>query len=234
MKLVDLDVVLTLPESLRRQAVACSDVLSAQISAAGSLSHFRLGKPFPGECGEPCEPHVSLFMLAVDEAEVDDVTRVVEQLATTLPALAAEGAEYRHNPHGAPELYFTRSTAWRELQYAVINAVEPLRCGRLREVDPSGIRISDLVDRASQENPQRQQLLRYGYDEVADEANGEHDRFHPHVTLAWPGDSNFRVSLDNLPPPPTFNGLLSELALFGMSGYGTCTKNYGIFSLKRR
>ncbi|MGH3915641.1 MAG: hypothetical protein ACRDTC_19875 [Pseudonocardiaceae bacterium] len=139
-----------------------------------------------------------------------------------------------YNPHGAPELYFTKSAAWGEFQHAIINAVEPLRCGRLREMDPSGIRILDLVNNTSEKSPQRQQLLRYGYDEIADEVNGGHDRFHPHVTPAWPRDSNFRVPLDNLPLPPTFNGLLSELALFGMSGYGTCTKSYGIFPLKRR
>ena len=49
-----------------------------------------------------CEPHVSLFMLAVDEAEVNEVTHVVERLAKTLPAFDAEGAEYGHdrfNPH---------------------------------------------------------------------------------------------------------------------------------------
>lgn len=234
MKLVDLDVVLVLPEGLRTRALQCSHVLSVQISAVGSASHFRLGKTFPGECGGPCEPHVSLFMLTVEEAELDDATRVVKQLATTLPSLAVEGAEYRHNPHGAPELYFTKSAEWRSFQRAIIDVVEPLRRGRLREVDPAGNRILDVVNSPAQENPQRQQLLRYGYDEVADESNGGHDLFNPHVTLAWPRDSNFRVPLDDLPPPSKFSGLLGKLALFGMSGYGTCTKNYGIFSLKRR
>jgi len=234
MKLVDLDVVLVLPEDLRRQAIACSELLSAHIAAAGSSSHFQLGQPFPGGRGEPCEPHVSLFMLTVAEAEVNEVTHVVEQLAQTLPALDAEGAEYRHNPHGAPELYFTKSAAWRELQHAVVSPVEPLRRGRLREVDPSGSRIRELVACGSQDNLRRQQLLRYGYDEIADKSTDGHDRFNPHVTLAWPHDPDFCVPLDGLPPPPTFSGVLSELALFGMSDYGTCTKNYGVFPLKRR
>jgi len=231
---VTLDVVLVMPEALRRQAVACSEFLSAQAAAGGSSSHFQLGKPFPGEYGEHCEPHVSLFMLTVDEAEVGEVTYVIEQLAKTLPALAVEGAEYRRNPYGALEVYFTKSAAWRVLQRAVITSVEPLRRGRLREVDPSGIHIRDLVGDATQHNSRRQQLLRYGYDEVADESNGGHDRFNPHVTLVWPRDPNFRFALEGLSSPRVFSGLLTELAVFGMSAYGTCTKNYGTFSLKHQ
>jgi hypothetical protein len=52
------------------------------------------------------------------------------------------------------------------------------------------------------------------------------------VTLAWPGDHNDRVALEGLPSPHSFSGVLTELAVFGMSAYGTCTKNYGVFSLR--
>lgn len=233
MTLIPVDIVLVMPEVLSMQAIACSELASEKMRAGGSASYFQLGKPFPGGSGEYCEPHVSLFMLTVDEAEVNEVTHVVERLAQTLPALDAEGAEYRHNPHGALEVYFTRSEAWRALQRTVIKSVEPLRRGRLREIDPSGMRIRDLVDNASREDSGRQQLLKYGYDEVADEENGGHDRFNPHVTLAWPRDTDCRISLDGLPAPRSFSGPLTELAVFGMSAYGTCTKNYGVFSLAR-
>ena len=216
------------------QAVVCSELVSEKMRAAGSASHFQLGKPFPGAGGEYCEPHVSLFMLAVNEAEVNEVAHVVERLAETLPALDAEGVEYRHNPYGALEVYFAKSRAWRALQHAVIMSVEPLRRGRLREVDPSGTRIRDLLDNASQQDSRRQQLLKYGYDEVDDAENGGFDRFNPHVTLAWPRDHDYRVALDGLPAPRSFSGLLTELAVFGMSAYGTCTKNYGVFSLAGR
>ncbi|MGH3718364.1 MAG: hypothetical protein ACRDRI_05870 [Pseudonocardiaceae bacterium] len=231
MTLVTLDIALVMPENLRVRAVACSEFLSEKMKAGGSASTFQLGEPFPGEDEERCEPHVSLFMLAVDETEVNEVARVVERLARTLPALDVEGAEYRYNPHGAVEVYFTRSGAWRALQRAVIRSVEPLRRGRLREVDPSGTRICDLVENVPWDDVRRQQLVRYGYDEVADEENGGHDRFHPHVTLAWPRDHDYRVSLDGLPTPRSFSGRLAGLALFGMSPYGTCTKNNGVFSL---
>ncbi|MGH3813296.1 MAG: hypothetical protein ACRDUV_12690 [Pseudonocardiaceae bacterium] len=231
---VTLDVALIMPESLRRQAIACSELLSEQMRAGGSFSYFQLGKPFSDGDVEDCEPHVSLFMLAVDDAEVNEVIYAVERLTKTQQAVDAEGAEYRHNPYGASEVHFTKSTEWRALQRAVITSVEPFRRGRIRDVDPSGTRIHDLVDKANQDDSRRQQLLRYGYDEVADESPGGHDRFSPHVTLAWPHDPDFRVALNGLPSAGVFSGQLTELAVFGMSAYGTCTRNYGTFSLQSR
>lgn len=245
---VTLDVMLVLPERQRLEAISCSNILSRRMLEQGSSSFFRLGDPFPNEGGKagkaskdgensvPCEPHVSLFMLSVDKAEVDDVTRAMQRLARTLPPLTANGKEYRHNPHGAPELYFKKTPAWGELQRAVIALVEPLRRGRLPDLDPSGARIRDVVDNAPRDDPRRQQLLKYGYDEVADEPGlgsegGGHDRFNPHVTLAWPRDRSSRVPFDGLPPARTFNGELAELAVFGMRAYGTCTRNYGVFPM---
>jgi hypothetical protein len=225
MTLIPLDVVLVLPEDLRRRAVACSELVAEKMMSG---SHFRLDKPFSDQDGGCCEPHVSLFMLAVDELEVNEVVHAVERLATTLPTLGVEGLEYGHNPHGAVEVYFRKSAEWRAVQRAVIGSVEPLRRGRLRAVDPSGARILDILDSAAQDDLRRQQLVRYGYDEVADHGN---DRFNPHVTLAWPRDQNHRVDLDDLPAPHSFSGRLTELAVFGMSAYGTCTTSYGVCSV---
>ena len=195
------------------------------------MSHFRLGQPYPDDGGESCEPHISLFMLAADEMEVHEVAYSVERLAKTLPKLEAKATEYGYNSCGAVEVYFTKSAAWDALQRAVITVVEPLRRGRLRAVDAAGGVIQDLLDGASQDDPRRQQLLRYGYDEVADAGYGGHDRFNPHITLAWPRDQDNRTAFVDLPNPRSFSGSLTELAVFGMNAYGTCTRNYGIFTL---
>jgi hypothetical protein len=229
MTLLSLDIVLAMPETLRAQAIACSKLASEKMGAGGSGSHFRLGEPFPGQDGGRCEPHISLFMLAVDELEVNEVTHAVGRLAATLPILDAEGFEYRHNPYGAVEVYFRKSEEWCEIQRAVIGSVEPLRRGRLRELDPSGTRILDILDNTAGDDPRRQQLVRYGYDEIADHEHGGYDRFHPHVTLAWPHDHDCRVTFGGLSAPHAFSGRLTELAVFGMSAYGTCTRNYGVF-----
>jgi hypothetical protein len=50
--LVSLDVVLVMPQDLRRQAIACSALVAEKMSAGGSASHFQLGKPLPGGGGD--------------------------------------------------------------------------------------------------------------------------------------------------------------------------------------
>jgi hypothetical protein len=231
MALVVLDVVVVLTRELHRDALVLSDQLADRMQERGCSSHFRLGRPFGSDTDGLCEPHVSIFMLAADEDEIGDVVQVTRSLAATLPVLAAEGQQYRHNPVGAPELYFRKTAKWIELQQAVIAGVEPLRRGRLRKTDPAGELIQDLMDDPRADPARRSQLDRFGYDEVTEKwdppGGGPYDRFNPHVTLAWPIDPAFRVDLTSLPPAQDFSGTLTELAVFGMSPHGACTKPYG-------
>jgi hypothetical protein len=228
MALEVLDVVAVLPAELHRAALALGESLAGRMAARGRPSHFRLGEPFPGGPAGPCEPHVSIFMLAADESEIDDISWTTRRVAASLPALLAEGERYQHNPVGAPELYFRKTAEWFELQRAVIAEVAPLRRDRLREKDPSGARIQDILDDPREDPVRRSQLVRFGYDEITEQCDGgPHDRFNPHVTLAWPVDPAFRIELADLPPAADFSGMLTELAVYGMSPYGTCTKLYG-------
>ncbi|TQM85596.1 hypothetical protein FHX81_8090 [Saccharothrix saharensis] len=224
-----LDVVALLPPRLNDIALELSDRLARDMRAGGHRSRFRLGEPFDGGPPGPCAPHVSLFMLAVDDAEIGAVVDATRDVAAGLPALAAVGEEYRHNPVGAPELYFRRTADWIGLQRAVLEAVEPLRRGRLREVDPAGERIADVLADPAADPARRRQLARFGYDEVTETwPPGADDRFNPHVTLAWPEDPRFRVDLGGLPAATAFRGTLPGLAVYGMSPYGTCTTLYGL------
>lgn len=68
MGLVTLDVVLVLPSELRASAIGLSRALAELMDRAGSGAAFRLGEPFPGHDGGVCEPHVSVFMMAVKKA----------------------------------------------------------------------------------------------------------------------------------------------------------------------
>lgn len=227
-----LDVVLLLPADARRTAVASSRDLARRMADGGSSSHFVLGETFPGLSVGDNEPHVSLFMLSVDPAEVGEVVAQVRTVAATTPPLTVTGLEYRHNPWGAPELYFARSPSWFALQRRVLRAVEPLRRGRLRDVDPAGRSVPDLAappdGAGAGAAAVAGQLRRYGYDEVTDDLG---DRFHPHVTLAWPRDPTSRVDLTGLPDAGAYSGTLSSLAVFGMSPWGTCTTPFGTFAL---
>jgi hypothetical protein len=47
-----------------------------------------------------------MIMLVVAEDEIDEVVSATRRLTGALPVLPAEGDEYRHNPFGAPELFF--------------------------------------------------------------------------------------------------------------------------------
>jgi hypothetical protein len=168
-------------------------------------------------------------MLAVEKAEIPVVTAVVRDMAASLEALPAEGVEYRHNPCGAPEIYFRKSPGWDSLQRRVVAAVEPLRRGRLREVDPAGERISDVISGASPPDPDRvRQLVRYGYDEVVDDQS---DRFRPHLTLTWPSRPAPWIELADLPAAATFNDTLHRLALCEMGPWGTCPRLHAEFPL---
>lgn len=230
---VTLDVVLRLPAEARSLAVASSAVLAQRMADGGHPSHFRLGEPYPGG-GGCCEPHISLFMLAVTEAEVDGVADAVGKVADGLAPLAVRGAEYRHNPFGAPEMYYARSPAWVSLQRHVVAVVEPLRQGRLRDVGPSGEPLANVVfdalsGRVPADTAAVAQIIRYGYDEVADGGIG--DRFRPHVTLAWPGGASPPVDLTGLPPADRYSGELRDIAVYRMSPYGTCTTEVATFGL---
>jgi hypothetical protein len=226
-----LDIVALLPARLHRTALALSARLADRMAAQRFPSHFRLGAPFGPGPGGPCEPHVSIFMLAVDDGDIDDVVRVTRRLAADLPALIAEGIHYRHNPVGAPELYFQKNAQWVDVQRTVIAEVEPFRRGRLRTFDPAGARIQDLLSDPREDRVRRSQLIRFGFDEVTEhwdpETTRPDDRFNPHVTLAWPVDPASRIDLTGLPPAREFSAMLTELAVYGMSPYGTCTTPYG-------
>jgi hypothetical protein len=232
---ITVDIALTLPARLRQHAILSSELLAQRMAASGHPSAFRLGHPFPGSGdADQCEPHVSVFMLAVEESEVGRVLTAAAGTAASHLAVTAAGQRWGLNQQGAPELYLRQSAAWGTLQRAVVTATEPLRRGRLRETDPAGARLAGLVAelRRDGSDPERLRLLEaYGYDEITD---GFASRFRPHITVAWPADRQFKVSLDGLPPPADFDGVLSGLAVFGMGPNGTCTRRYGEYVLSGR
>jgi hypothetical protein len=227
MPLVVVDVAIPLPETLHTQAVALSGAAADELERRGSGSFFRLGAPHVNHPADGrCEPHVSLYMLEVEQSRIPEMLRVLADIVTDSAPLDAVGAHYSHNAQGALEVFFVMTPQWRRLQCRVIAALEPERCGRLRPSDPSGASLRDVVKRLEREAPggaQLRQLRAYGYDEVTDEAA---DRFRPHVTLAWPVDG-CRADWSAMPPATSFSGFLDQLAIFQMGPHGTCIHHYG-------
>jgi hypothetical protein len=196
---------------------------------SGARACFRLGEPFPGHGEQPCEPHISVFMMAVEHHEITEVASALRATAATLSPVSAIGVEYRHNHEGAPELFYARSEAFRALQRGVVAAVEPLRRGRLRECGPGGETLAEIAAQRDPQDPARvRQLKRYGFDDISDERD---DRFNPHLTLCWPHTPTPRVELSGLPQANQFSGLLAEVGLFGMTPNGTCTGRYAVVAV---
>ncbi|MCK9902782.1 hypothetical protein CC117_00200 [Parafrankia colletiae] len=220
-----LDVVLLPSPELSAATAGQSRSLAGRMRQIGNPSHFALGSDFPAGDAAVCAPHVSLFMFVATDADLPAVLAALADVASGVPPLDAVGARYAHNPHGAPELYFERSAAWFDLQRLVVSAFEPIRRGRLREVDPAGTPLSAvLADGGPRWAARRRQLLAYGYDEITDEVD---DLFHPHITLAWPERAEPRVELGPLGRADGVRVTFDRLAVCGMSAWGTCTTLVG-------
>lgn len=230
-RILTVDIAAVLPRELYQLSVKVGGVLSERMHEAGSPSVFRLGERFPGAGpDEVCQPHVSIFMLAVADSSLPELLEAVARATSRLKQIDAVGAKYAHNPVGAPEMYFERREHWFAAQSALVAAAAPLRRGRLRDTDPAGDRLAEVVARlhADGSDPVRlKQLLRYGYDEVSDRGG---DRFHPHITFAWPAQKSF-VSLGGLPDAAQFSATIEEIGVFGMRPKGTCTRLFGSFAL---
>jgi hypothetical protein len=89
----------------------------------------------------------SVFTMCVEHDEVDQVVAALTGLATSLSPVPAVAHEYRYNREGAPELFYARSDGFRRLQRGVVAAVEPLRRGRLRELDSGGNPLAPVLAR---------------------------------------------------------------------------------------
>ncbi|MCK9921053.1 2'-5' RNA ligase family protein [Frankia sp. AgPm24] len=220
-----LDVVFLPPPSLAERVVRESRALAAQMRHAGNPSHFVLAGSAPGGGTGVCAPHVSLFMLTADPADLPAVLRALRAVAAASAPVPAVGRAYTHNPHGAPELHFAGSPAWTALQRRVVAAFEPLRRGRQRTVDPAGVPLATvLADDNAATSARRRQLLTYGYDEITDDLD---DRFRPHITLAWPERDSPAIPLDSLQPATDVQATFDHLAVHSMSAWGTCTVSHG-------
>lgn len=233
-----LDVVLLPPPELAASAARESASLAEGMRRIGNPSHFVLGGPLAGggrearEAREACVPHVSVFMFAATGADLPEVLAALAAVAGETAAVDAVGSRYAHNPHGASELYFELSPAWTDLQRRVVAAFEPIRRGRLRAVDPAGTPIAGVIaDRTAANAARRRQLLTYGYDEITD---GTDDRFRPHITLAWPERPEPAVELAALPPAHGVRVTFDQLAVYGMSPWGTCTTAVGVARTRGR
>jgi hypothetical protein len=223
------DVVALLPEPVRQISLRDSALAAEHLRTSGARPAFELGQAFQGRDGS-CEPHVSLFMLRIAESAVAELAAAVRRAVAPLPAFAAEGEAWRPNPQGAPEMHYRHTPGWARLQQAVLGAAAPLRSG-LRDRDPSGARLVDLVAQLQREDPgspRLTQLIRYGYDEITDDVA---HRFRPHVTVTWPSPPMPQPPSPALTPPAGWSCTISQVGLFAMGPHGTCLRPLDLVEL---
>ncbi|MET9318251.1 hypothetical protein ABZX12_41090 [Kribbella sp. NPDC003505] len=234
MPLMTLDIALLLPDEARRWACEVSAILAERMNGG---SHFVLGEPFPGSGHDgPCEPHVTIEQFPADPSQIPELQARTQRLSRLAGPIRPDAGKFRLNPQGAVEWHFPWSQSWQRVQNPVLESVEPVRAGRLRESDPAGDSIAETVERLRKEDPGGQELaqyLAYGFNEIGPTtSHPDWNRFSPHITLAWPKVSGSQVDFSDLTPPPAlFKDGLTTLALYGMDRAGTCTVEYGRFEL---
>lgn len=166
-------------------------------------------------------PHVSLYMANFTAARCAAAVERLRDISARTPALHLVADRFAGNEHGMFELFYVKTGAVTRLQEDVIAALAPLRTG-LRRLDPVGRVLAD--HRLTAPPPARDNLDRYGYDEVG-------DLFRPHVTITRFRERGRRAEDGTLPPAESFTATYDTLALCVMGEHGTCTELVETFAL---
>lgn len=166
-------------------------------------------------------PHISLYMANLTPGDRAEAVRLLRGIAARTPALHLAGERFVGNEHGMFELFYVKSDALTRLQEDVIAAVAPLRTG-LRRLDPVGRVLAE--HRLTAPPPARDNLDRYGYDEVG-------ELFRPHITITRFRERAWRPGDGALPPAADFTATYDTLALCVMGEHGTCTELVETFAL---
>jgi hypothetical protein len=166
-------------------------------------------------------PHVTLYQVAIRMQDMDELCADLAAIAGRTAPLKLRATEYAYHVHDATiELRYEVTQPLVHLQDAVLEAVNPLRGSLLRERDPSGHLLAELI---TQSGTVSDNIRRTGFDAVGDPATG--GTFIPHVSLDWfqPG-TLLDTESENLPPITDFDGSFVALGIYLLGPYGTCAQ----------
>ena len=171
--------------------------LSSNLAVLGTLFTLKIGQ---------FSPHISVYMLQLDEDDLSEVERRLTSLATATSPLCLDAVKYNQ-----VERYFdveyTKNDDLTNLQNQVIESLNPIRAGlrandQARLADTSGLALTNLQ--------------RYGWRSVG-------DLYRPHLTITrFCDDQTYPTS--GLPNIVEFNSKFSYLALFEMGENGTAAR----------
>ncbi|MFI6600130.1 2'-5' RNA ligase family protein [Nonomuraea sp. NPDC050536] len=203
------DVVLLPPAGIAAEAVKLSRQCAEPAGAEFVLTEERV------------YPHLSLFMAVYTPEQRAAAVERLAGIGRRTPVIDLRADRFAGNEHGMFELFYDKSEAITALQEDVLAAVAPLRAGWRRH-DPVGRVLADY--RLSAPAPARDNLERYGYDEVG-------ELFRPHITLTRFQQRDHQVDPALLPSTQAFTAAFDTLALCVMGEHGTCTEIVARFTL---
>lgn len=158
--------------------------------------------------------HVTLYMTELPLKNLKDVVRELKLIASQTNKVRLVATSYKHSDRYV-DISYHRSPDLNQLQKLVIDKINPLREGLIREKDTKRLK--------SLNKQQRKAVKKYGYRSIG-------RNFRPHLTLTKLEIANPKI-LKKLPTnPQSFTS--SELAIFYLGEYGSCKRLVARFKLK--
>jgi 2'-5' RNA ligase len=180
-------------------------VASKQLEPYGNLFTLEIGKYFP---------HASLYMLQLNEDDLDRVKELLAGVANEFHDLHLS-AERFYQAQCYIDVEFAKNEQLVKLQQDVIAALNPVRDG-MREKDKA--RMDEATGLALTNFQQ------YGYKYVG-------ELFRPHITFTRFNEE--QPDADKvLPSITSFDGTFTRIGLFEMGDNGTCVRQIGNWDLK--
>jgi len=149
-------------------------------------------------------PHVSLYMLQLNENSLDKALNLLTSIAKELKPIKVVTSEYHYESEYI-DVEYEKSEILEIAQMKVVQSLNSVRDG-LREKDKARLETS--------EGEELNNLLTYGYRSIG-------KAFHPHLTFTRFVASHKDIKSD-LPDIKLFEGVYSKLAIFELGDNGTC------------
>jgi len=163
--------------------------------------------------------HLTLYSPEYPSKNLAQVSREVEKISRDLSPITLNFQDL-FTGWGFVGLDYTKDRTVDSLHHRVLNALNPLRDGHLREKYAAGLKQNKYPSQEAN------YIRQYGYPNIL-------SNFHPHITLGKFSGEDLAIRAKELfdtaliPTYITF----SQLAVSEMGPYGTCTKILSKFSL---
>ncbi|OFY63295.1 MAG: hypothetical protein A3H98_11280 [Bacteroidetes bacterium RIFCSPLOWO2_02_FULL_36_8] len=196
-----LNIVICPPRSVCKKAITISNKLTRQ----GGL--FALNENI-------CHPHISIYMSEFPLKNLRKIRKLLEQISSEVKPFEIRSSIHSQKMDGYVYMNYHKTRDIRELQKKVINLLNPLREGLIREKDM--VKMPDL------NNAQHENIMRYGYRNVG-------SQFDPHLTFTKLEKSTRGYLSEFKDIDLSFN--ITEIGLFYQGDHGTCRKLIAKFKL---